>query len=114
MTLAELAEAIGVPPRQIRFLISEGVLPPAIKTGRSADAYDDAHLAKARRYITLHNLGMKPTAIKVLMEFDEAIPIYQSKGIELRIDPSKNLSKLNIESTVAEISRALRIYLSKE
>ena len=27
MTLAELAEAAGVPPRQIRFLIAEGILP---------------------------------------------------------------------------------------
>jgi len=114
MTLAELADAIGVPPRQIRFLISEGVLPPALKTGRSADAYGEEHLAKARRYMTLHNLGMKSTAIKVLMEFDDAIPIYQSSGIELRVDPSKDLSKIDIDATAAKITHALRVYVSKE
>lgn len=114
MTLAELADAVGVPPRQIRFLISEEVLPPASKTGRSADAYGDEHLAKARRYMMLHGLGMKSAAIKVLMNFDEAIPIYQSSGIELRVDPSKDLSKINLDTTVAEIARALRFYISKE
>ena len=72
MTLQELSEALNIPPRQIRFMIAEGCLPPANGTGRGADAYDEIHLDKGRRYITLHGLGMKPQAIKVLMAFDEA------------------------------------------
>jgi DNA-binding transcriptional MerR regulator len=51
MTLAELVDALDVPARQIRFLIAEGVLPPALKTGRAADAYGDEHLFKAQRNI---------------------------------------------------------------
>jgi hypothetical protein len=37
VTLAEIAEAAGVPPRQIRFMIAEGFVPPATGTGRGAD-----------------------------------------------------------------------------
>lgn len=72
MTLAELAERIGTSPRQIRFLIAEGILPSANKTGRAADAYGEEHLVKAQRYLALHRMGMKPASIKVLMAFDDA------------------------------------------
>jgi DNA-binding transcriptional MerR regulator len=114
MTLAEFAAAIGVPARQIRFMIAEGVLPPALKTGRAADAYGEEHLAKARRYMTLHGLGMKPAAIKVLMAFDEAIPIFQANGLELRVDPSVERASIDIEQALADIATALRAYSSKE
>lgn len=114
MTLAEFAEAIGVPPRQIRFMITEGVLPPALRTGRAADAYGEAHLAKARRYMTLHGLGMKPAAIKVLMAFDDAIPIFQARGLELRVDPALEPKTIDVDAALTEIERALRIYSSKE
>lgn len=114
MTLAELADAVGVPARQIRFMIAEGALPPALKTGRAADAYGEEHLAKARRYMTLHGLGMKPAAIKVLMAFDEAIPIFQAHGLELRVDPSVEPASIDIEQTLADIGAALRAYSSKE
>ena len=114
MTLAELAEAAGVPPRQIRFIIAEGILPPAAKTGRSADAYSDKHLARARRYMTLHGLGMKPSAIKVLMAFDEAIPILQARGVELRVDPSVDPRTIDVDAVFADVRTALPSYVSKE
>lgn len=114
MTLIELSEELNVPPRQIRFMISEGCLPPANGTGRGADAYDETHLMKGRRYINLHKLGMKPQAIKVLMAFDDAIPIYQSFGIELRIDPSSDVSKIDQEHIISEISNALRVYFKRD
>jgi len=113
VTLAELAEATGVPPRQIRFMIAEGFVPPATGTGRGADVYGEAHLAKVRRYMTLHRLGMKPSAIKVLMEFDEAIPVLQRAGIELRIDPSVDPQSIDVEETLAAIAAALRTYTSR-
>ncbi len=114
MTLTELAEAAGVPPRQIRFLIAEGILPAATKTGRGADGYGEEHLARARRYMTLHGLGMKPSAVKVLMAFDEAIPILQAHGIELRVDSSVDPSTIDVEAVLADVRRALRSYVSKE
>lgn len=114
MTLTELAEAAGVPPRQIRFLIAEGILPAATKTGRGADGYGEEHLARARRYMTLHGLGMKPSAVKVLMAFDEAIPILQARGVELRVDPSVDPGTIDVEAVLADVRQALRSYVSKE
>ena len=86
--VVELVVTVAVPTFVRVDVPAAGVLPPAVKTGRSADAYNEEHLAKARRYMILHGLGMKPAAIKVLMAFDEAIPIYQSAGVELRVDTS--------------------------
>jgi DNA-binding transcriptional MerR regulator len=114
MTLQELSDALGVPPRQIRFMIAEGCLPPAKATGRAADAYDEGHLAKGRRYITLHRLGMKPAAIKVLMAFDEALPIFQGLGLELRLDPSVDPQTIDFDTAIAALSEALRAHLVKE
>ncbi|HLK69355.1 MAG TPA: helix-turn-helix domain-containing protein [Bryobacteraceae bacterium] len=45
MTLAELAEASGLPARTIRFYISRGVLNGPSKAGRGA-AYGQEHLAR--------------------------------------------------------------------
>ncbi|WIM12546.1 MerR family transcriptional regulator [Enhydrobacter sp.] len=114
MTLQELSDALGVPPRQIRFMIAEGCLPPANSTGRAADAYDENHLAKGHKYVTLHRLGMKPQAIKVLMAFDDAIPIFQGHGLELRVDPSIAPGTIDLKAALSDITRALRVYLSKE
>lgn len=114
MTLAELADAVGTPPRQIRFMIAEGLLPSATKTGRGADGYGEEHLVKARRYLTLHGLGMKPAAIKVMMAFDEAIPIFQQDGVELKIDPSIAPNDIDVEVILAGVREALHAYQSKE
>lgn len=113
MTLAELADSVGTTPRQIRFMIAEGILPPAQKTGRSADAYSEEHVSKAQRYLGLHGLGMKPASIKVLMAFDDAIPILQSQGVELRIDPSVKPDDINVEAVMSEISSALKTFIRK-
>lgn len=114
MTLSDLAERLGVPPRQIRFMISEGILPPAARTGRAADAYDDEHVTKGQRYLALHRLGMKPGSIKVLMAFDDAIPILQDFGIELRADPRISPAQLDVETIVAAVKMALDTYSGKE
>jgi DNA-binding transcriptional MerR regulator len=113
VTLAEIAEAAGVPPRQIRFMIAEGFVPPATGTGRAADVYGEEHLAKVRRYMTLHGLGMKSSAIKVLMEFDGAIPIFQQAGVEVRVDPSVDPQSIDVDQALTAIAEALRTYVSK-
>lgn len=110
MTLAELADRLGIQPRQIRFMIAEGILPPASKTGRSADAYEEAHVLKGQRYLALYRMGMKPGSIKVLMAFDDAVPILQEGGIELRIDPRIAPQELDVELILSAVERALRTY----
>lgn len=113
MTLSELAEHVGTSPRQIRFLIAEGILPPASKTGRTADAYDEKHLTKAQRYLALYRLGMKPASIKVLMSFDDAIPIAQVQGVELRVSPDISPDSIDVEAVLDEIAAVLKTYASK-
>ena len=113
MTLAEFAEHLGITPRQIRFMIAEEILPSANKTGRSADAYGQEHVLRAQRYLAFYRLGMKPASIKVLMAFDDAVPIVQSGGVELRIDPSKAPDTIDVDAALEEIAIVLRTYVSK-
>lgn len=113
MTLNELAEALGMPPRQIRFLIAEGILPPAAKTGRAADGYDETHLERGQKYLALYRMGMKPGSIKVLMAFDDAVPILQEGGVELRIDPSMAPTDIDIDVVMAAVEVALKQYTGK-
>lgn len=114
MTRDELTRALGIPARQIRFLISEGILPPAKKTGRAADAYDDSHLACGQRYLSLHRMGMKPASIKILMSFESAIPIMQRDGVELRVDPQYPPEDLQIERILIAVEKALKRYSNKD
>ncbi|WP_165354749.1 helix-turn-helix domain-containing protein [Tropicimonas sp. IMCC6043] len=114
MTLSELAETLDVPPRQIRFLVAEGILPPANKTGRAADAYDNEHLSRARRYLGLHRLGMKPGSIKVLMAFDDAVPVLQEGGVELRVAQDVSPQSLDIDDVLEKVKTALEAYVGKE
>jgi len=113
MTLAEFATQLGITPRQIRFMVAEDILPSANKTGRSADAYGEEHALKAQRYLAFYRLGMKPASIKVLMAFDDAVPIIQSGGVELRIDPSIPPDSIDVDAVLEEISIALKTYVSK-
>jgi DNA-binding transcriptional MerR regulator len=48
MTLAELADASGLPARTIRFYIARGLLEGPVKAGRGA-AYTPEHLARLER-----------------------------------------------------------------
>ena len=114
MTLAELADRLGIQPRQIRFMIAEGILPPAAKTGRSADAYEEAHVVKGQRYLALHRMGMKPGSIKVLMAFDDAVPILQEGGVELRINPQVAPQELDVEAILSAVEQSLRTYKNEE
>lgn len=113
MTLNDLAERLGVPARQIRFLIAEGILPPAAKTGRAADGYDEAHVLKGKRYLALHRMGMKPGSIKVLMAFDDAVPILQAGGVEMRVNPGVSPEAIDIEAVLAAVEATLRAYVAK-
>ena len=95
-------------------MIAEGILPPAAKTGRSADAYEEAHVVKGQRYLALYRMGMKPGSIKVLMAFDDAVPILQEGGIELRIDPQVTPQELDVEAILGAVEQALRTYKNEE
>ena len=47
------------------------------------------------------------------MAFDDAVPIVQSGGVELRIDPSIPPDSIDVDAVLEEISIALKTYVSK-
>ena len=67
-------------------------------------------MTKGQRYLALHRLGMKPGSIKVLMEFDDAVPILQAHGVELRVDPQRPPDELDIDAILTAVGVALRTY----
>ena len=56
---------------------------------------------------------MKPASIRVLMAFDDAVPIVQSGGVELRVSPDAAPEDIDVDAVVAAISAALRTYVAK-
>jgi DNA-binding transcriptional MerR regulator len=56
MTLAELADASGLPARTIRFYISRGLLSGPVKAGREAE-YTERHLERIERIKRLQAEG---------------------------------------------------------
>ncbi|MGC9972046.1 MAG: MerR family transcriptional regulator [Bryobacteraceae bacterium] len=56
LTLAELAEASGVPARTIRFYIARGLVDGPVKAGRGA-AYTPEHVARLERVKSLQMEG---------------------------------------------------------
>ena len=68
MTLAELAQALDLPPRQVRYLIAEAIIPPARTLGRGANAFDDSHLLAGRAFKALAAQGHGVRKAKALLE----------------------------------------------
>ncbi|RME92511.1 MAG: MerR family transcriptional regulator [Verrucomicrobia bacterium] len=67
MSLAELAEITGCPPRTIRYYIARGLLPPPLKAGPGA-CYGEEHLRRLKQIrawqaegLTLAEIGHRLT-----------------------------------------------------
>jgi DNA-binding transcriptional MerR regulator len=84
--IRELTELTGITPRQVRYLIAEGLM-PSPSGGRATAEYGDGHVSAIRRYQRLRSLGFLPSAIKVLIERGAAIPLAVMPGITLQVDP---------------------------
>ena len=67
LSLAELSERAGVPPRTIRFYIAQGLLPGPIRSGRGA-IYGKAHLQRLDRIKTLQAKGMTLAEVAFALE----------------------------------------------
>jgi len=66
-TLAELADATGIPARTIRFYISRGLLDGPAKAGRGA-VYTAAHVERLEKIKALQAQGRHLSEIAPLME----------------------------------------------
>ncbi len=71
MDMDDLAREAGETPRQIRYLISLGVVPPP-EGGRRFATYGPAHLAAVRRYQALRALGYAPAQITAVLDVARA------------------------------------------
>lgn len=110
MRLKELIERTGTVERQIRYLISEGFVPPP-RGGRANAEYGEDHVEAVTRYVRLKELGFPPAAIRLLLGASAGIPFPIAKGITLVVDPAQLVSGADIEpmirSTRDVLSRAL-------
>lgn len=109
MNIRDLIAATDITERQVRYLISEGFMPPP-DGGRANATYGEKHLNAIRRYSRLRDLGFPPAAIKLMLEAKEGIPFPVTPGITLIVapellqsgaDPSPILSK--IQSLLTDI-----------
>jgi DNA-binding transcriptional MerR regulator len=88
MNIHELTELTEETPRQIRYLVAEGLM-PAPDGGRSNASYGDVHVAAIRAYQRLRTLGFKPAAIKLLREGRGGpVTLPVAPGIALALDPA--------------------------
>ncbi|MBV1800502.1 helix-turn-helix domain-containing protein [Siccirubricoccus sp. G192] len=88
MNIHELTALTGETPRQVRYLVAEGLMPPP-EGGRANASYGAAHLAAIRAYQRLRALGFKPAAIRLIREGRGGpitLPIVP--GLALSIDPA--------------------------
>ena len=111
MRLKELIERTGVPERQVRYLISEGFVPPP-KGGRANADYGQDHLDAVTRYTRLKELGFPPAAIRLLLGATGGIPFPIAKGITLIIDPAQLASASDIEPIIQSACDVLTRALS--
>lgn len=86
MHIRELTKRTGIPERQVRYLISEGLV-PAPRGGRSNADYGDDHIKAIGKYKRLRELGFPPAAIKLLLKSSAGVPFPVDRGITLVIAP---------------------------
>jgi DNA-binding transcriptional MerR regulator len=106
MNIRELTALTRITERQVRFLITEGFMPPP-SGGRSNADYGDEHVAAIHRYTRLRELGFPPAAIKVLLETRQGAPFSVAPGITLVVDPDLLGKRADIGPLVDRITALL-------
>ena len=112
MTLRKLTEVVGVAPRQVRYMIAEGFLPPPVG-GRAHASYGEEHVAAIQRYMRLRSLGFTPASIRVLLQAREGAPFPVAPGITLVVDPALIASGEPVEPLLRRIESLLGEILNK-
>jgi MerR family transcriptional regulator, copper efflux regulator len=107
----DLVSITGATPRQIRYLIAEGFVPPPIG-GRTYAIYNDIHVTAIRRYDRLRSLGFPPAAIRLLLEAREGIPVPITDGLTLVIAPELIGSGGDVTGIAAKAASKVEEYLS--
>lgn len=108
MTLRELAEVVGVAPRQVRYMIAERFVPPP-DGGRANASYGEKHVEAIQRYMHLRGLGFTPASIRVLLD----IGIRVAPGITLVVESALIASGEPLEPLLRRIKSLLGEILNK-
>ena len=112
MTLRELTKKVGVAPRQVRYMIAEGFVPPPTG-GRARASYGEDHVVAIQRYGRLRELGFTPASIRVLLQAREGAPFPVAPGITLVVEPALVGSGEPVEPLSRRIDALLREILDK-
>jgi len=113
MRMTELTALTGIAERQVRYLITEGFMPPP-RGGRSNADYGEDHVAAIQRYARLRELGFPPAAIKLLLQAREGAPFAIAPGMTLVIDLTLIGSGADAGPPAAEGARLLTEILKKD
>lgn len=113
LKLDDLVGATGATPRQIRYLIAEGFMPPPTG-GRAYATYGEVHVTAIRRYERLRSLGFPPAAIRLLLDAREGIPVPIASGITLVIAPELIGSGGDVDAIAARCAARIGELLSRE
>ncbi len=109
----DLVRATGATPRQIRYLIAEGFVPPPTG-GRAHAAYSHVHVAEIRRYNRLRSLGFPPAAIRLLLNAKQGIPVPIVPGLTLVVAPELIGSGGDMSAIGAKCLEKIAQVLAKE
>jgi MerR family copper efflux transcriptional regulator len=112
LRLNDLTKRTGTAERQIRYLISEGFVPPP-RGGRANADYGEDHVEAVIRYARLKDLGFPPAAIRLLLGATAGAPFLIAKGITLVIDPAQLGSGADIEPIIQSTRDVLSHALGK-
>ncbi|BBD97202.1 hypothetical protein SAMIE_1007030 [Sphingobium amiense] len=109
----DLVAVTGTTPRQIRYLIAEGFVPPPTG-GRTYATYSDVHVTAIRRYDRLRGLGFPPAAIRLLLQAREGIPVPVANGVTLVIAPDLIGAGGDVAKIAAKAAAKIEELLAKE
>lgn len=103
----------GLEARQVRYMIAEGMMPPADERGRHAAGYGPRHLDAARQFLRLQEMGFRGEGLKALMvqASREPLPLLNLPAVSVTVDPSVDPGTIDVERTLAAIGEALRFYV---
>jgi DNA-binding transcriptional MerR regulator len=113
VTIIELAEAVGETPRQIRYLIAEGLI-PGPEGSRARPDYGAVHVQAIRRYQALRQEGMKPSQVKALLEAErlrqDGGQFTLAPGVVLSIDLNR-LDPKTLPRAIGDLAAAALTHL---
>ena len=110
MRINELCAALGVPARQVRYLVAEGALPPAGGKGQSNDAYGDEHLRIGRECVRLMEAGVPVSGLRRAMDADARSVVFRDARFELRSrGPIGTMGEEDVRALLDGLEDALRV-----